>query len=130
MRRWDLGGTRLFEDRPEPGVAAAAADLASLGRGERAGDDGPEHPGEADHVVATYHLEEARLLDDRHLRAAGEEHPAGAPPEPVIDEVGAERPEVLGPRDRLERESAPTRCLALPTGTLNGGGDHSGGRYR
>ena len=92
---------------PNRGLPPPPLDLAGLGRGEGAGDDGPEHPGEADHVVATHHLEQAGLLHDRHLRAAGEEHPAAAPPEPVIDEVGAERPEVLGPRHRLERESAP-----------------------
>ena len=96
MRRCDLGGGRFGEDRPEPGVAAAVARLAGLGRGERAGDDGLEHPGEGDHLVAAHHLEQAGLVDDRHLRAAGEEHPAAAPSEPVTDEVGADG--ARGPR--------------------------------
>ena len=86
-----LDGGRLVEDRPEPGVAAAAARLARLGRGERSGDDGLEHPGQGDHLVAAHHLEQPGLVDHRHLRAAGEEHLAGAPAESVTDEVRAER---------------------------------------
>ncbi len=93
LRRRDLGGGRLVEDRPEPRVAAAATGLAGLGRGEGAGDDVLEHPGEGDHPVAAHHLEKAGLVHHRHLRAAGEEHLAAAPPESVTDEVGAERPE-------------------------------------
>ena len=69
---------RLVEDRPEAGVAATGAGLVGLGLGERRGDDLVEHPGEGDDRVGPHHLDEAGLVDDGHLRPAGEEHLAAS----------------------------------------------------
>src|SRR5205823_11383691 len=124
-------GGRIVEDLPEPGVSTAVARLAGLGRGEGARDYRLEHPAEGDHAVAAHHLEESGLVDHRHLRATGEEHPAGAPPESITDEVGTQRPEVLGAWHRFEQgESAAASRCACATGALDGSGDHSGGGDR
>ena len=105
--RTGLGGRRLVEDRPEAGVRSAVTRLCRLGPHEGTGNDGLQDPVEGGHPVGTDHLEQAGPVDDPDLRPSGEEHLARAPPEIVADEVGAERAEVLGSRDRIEREPAP-----------------------
>ena len=57
---------------------------------------------------------------------AGEEHLARAPPEIVADEVGAERAEVLGSRDRVEREPTPAAGSSRGAGPFQCRGDHAG----
>ena len=125
--RCDLGRGRLVEDRTEPGIAAAGARLLGLGFGQGTGKDHVEHPGEGDHMVGAHHFDEAGFVDDGHFRTAGEEHPAGAPPESFTDQVGAERTEVLGAGHREEGDAATTRLAGLP-GPLEGRGHHPGGR--
>ena len=99
-----LGRRRFVEDGTEPGVGGAVAHLVGLGPAEGAGDDRLEHPGERRHLVGAHHLEQARFVDDRDLRAAREEHLAAAPCESVSDEVRSDRPQVLGPQHGAQRE--------------------------
>ena len=103
---------RVVEDRTEPGIRPTVGRLVGLGRDEGAGNDGLEDAGEGDHVVRADHLDQARLVDDRHLGSAGEEHLAAAPPALVTHQVGTERPEVLGAGDGVERQPAPATGLA------------------
>ena len=130
--RTGRGGSRvgrLVEDRPEPGVAPAGAGLVGLRLGERIGDDDVEHAVEGDRFLGADHLDEPRLVDDRHLGPTCEQHLTGAPPEPVVDQVGPDRPEVLGTRHREEGDPTATGPARLP-GPLQGRGHHPGGGDR
>ena len=121
-----LGGRRLVEDRPEAGVGSAVTRLCRLGPHEGTRNDGLQDPVEGGHPVGTDHLEQAGPVDDPDFRASGEEHLARAPPEIVADEVGAERAEVLGSRDRIEREPAPAAGSSRCAGPFQCRGDHPG----
>ena len=121
------GSSKIGPNRglPPPSLAWLASALAKA-RGMTASST----PARETDVVGAHHLEQAGLVDDRHLRAAGEEHLAAAPPESVADEVGAERPEVLGARHGEERQPATAPGPARLAGALEGGGDHPGGGDR
>ena len=104
----------IAEDRPEPGVAAAAARLVRPRPGRSAaGVAASSTLGQRGHVVGAQHLEEAGLRrspppPSRRRRCTSPLHQARV----VADEVGAHRPELLGLRHRAEREPAGGRRAA------------------
>ena len=71
----EVVGGRLVEQRSEAGVAAAAAHLVGLGRGQGDGGRGLQQVGQRRHVVAAHHLDQPGLVDHRDFGSAGEEHP-------------------------------------------------------
>ncbi len=128
-----LDGGRLVEDRAEAGVGSAVGGLRRLGLHEGTRNDGLQDALEGRHLVGADHLEQAGPVDHRHLRPPGEEHLARAPSEILTDQVGAQGAEVLGSRDRAERESASTAGPPGLAGPLQRRGHHAGigdGRHR
>ncbi len=95
---FDPGRSRLVEDRPEPGIAATGTRLAASALANARGMTASNTP--ARDTAPSFRTTSSRRGSSttRDLRSAGEQHPAAAPPEPVTDEVRAERPEVLGAR--------------------------------
>ena len=71
-------------------------------------------------------LDKSRLVDDSHLGSAGEEDLAAAPAETIADDVGTERPDVLGARHGVEGQSAAAARVAGLLRPLEGGLHHAG----
>ena len=101
-RRGVVGRRGRIEDRRRsagllPPSLACLVSAATKARGTTASST----PAKEDGAGRAHDLDEARLVDDCHLGATGEEHLAAAPAEAVTHHMGAERSDVVGPGHRV-----------------------------